>query len=145
MCVFEHRREKIIFLRHFSQTVELKKNKNGHITHRENNKLKKQWVNRRIYKSIIKQMRFNCFLEITFEIKKFTQDPDNTGWLNKTQPSVLFTKNFLFWFQVETNKTIVFVLLFKQNASYMMDVFLKWYENLHKGQNISKVQFVKCS
>lgn len=42
------------------------------------------------------------------------QDPDNTGCLNKMQPSVLFTKNSLFCFQVETNKTIVFVLLVKQ-------------------------------
>lgn len=51
------------------------------------------------------------------------QDPDNTGWLNKMQTSVLFTKNSLFCFQVETNKTIGFVLLTKQNASYMIDVF----------------------
>lgn len=75
------------------------------------------------FKSKIKQMRFYCFLENYFWNQKLIQDPDNTGWLNKMQPSVLFTKNSLFCFQVETNKTIVFVLLIKQNASYMMDVF----------------------
>lgn len=82
--------------------------------------------------------------KITFEIKKLMQDPDNTGWLNKMQPSVLFTKNSLFCFQVETNKTIVFVLLVEQNASYMMDAFETIWKFTWKS-NISKVQFVKCS
>lgn len=78
----------------YSQTLGLEETKNWHIIHRENNKQQKkqkQWVNRRIFKRIIKQMRFYCFLEMTFEIKKLMQDPDNTGWLNKMQPSVLFT------------------------------------------------------